>query len=484
MKYIFFVTTKYFFYLPAPVPCEQILDICILIDSSGSCRDRNPPDGSYDNWDLLRRFASDLIDRFSVGWDATRFGIVVFSDRVRLEIELDDYMDAESLKDHLMRISYMGRETNTPEAFRMTRQECFSEQRGDRPNVDNLAVIITDGLPYPDYRKDPAVREAQLLRATGTRMVAVGVTDVIDRQMLSQFSSAPQQEGVNYFTAPTFAALNEIGSIVAEGSCVTGKISYIFLRIYKCIIMYREIAKMSPFLLKYFAVDPCEEQIDMCLIIDSSGSIRDNNPSDGSFDNWSIMRQFAVDIIDYFTIGPDATRVGAIIFSDNVQMVFNMLQYRDAASVKNALRNLQFLGQETNTPDALLMARQQCFQESNGDRPNVQNLAIVISDGVPYPPRRRQPAIAQAEVLRSTGTKIVSVGITNRIDEMFLKDISSTPHVKDQDYFTSPSFIALNEISRSVAQGSCVPPTPRKNSLNILFMHRCNHCHYNYLVIT
>ena len=142
---------------------------------------------------------------------------------MRLEIELDDFFDAASLKDRLMRIDYMGKETNTPEAFRVAREDCLSEQRGARPNVDNLAVIITDGLPYPDFRKDPAVQEALILRATGTRMVAVGVTDVIDREMLRQFSSPPQQENLNFFTAPTFAALNEIGSIVAEGSCVTGK---------------------------------------------------------------------------------------------------------------------------------------------------------------------------------------------------------------------------------------------------------------------
>ena len=198
----------------------------------------------------------------------------------------------------------------------------------------------------------------------------------------------------------------------------------------------------------------------MCLIIDSSGSIRDNNPSDRSYDNWIIMRQFAVDIMDYFTIGPDATRVGAIIFSNNAQMVFNMMDYTDAVSVKNALRNLPFLGQETNTPEAILLARQQCFLERNGDRPSVQNLAIVISDGVPYPSNRRQPAISQAQVLRSEGTKVVSVGVTNLIDENFLRDLSSIPQQRDQDYFVSPSFVALNEISRGVAQGSCAPPTP------------------------
>ena len=41
----------------------------------------------------------------------------------------------------------------------------------------------------------------------------------------------------------------------------------------------------------------------------------------------------------------------------------------------------------------------QCFGGS-GDRPEVKNVAIVITDGVPYPPDRRQPAIDEAEKLR------------------------------------------------------------------------------------
>ena len=32
--------------------------------------------------------------------------------------------------------------------------------------------------------------------------------------------------------------------------------------------------------------------IDVCVVIDSSGSIRDNNPADGSFDNWELLLEF------------------------------------------------------------------------------------------------------------------------------------------------------------------------------------------------
>ena len=40
-----------------------------------------------------------------------------------------------------------------------------------------------------------------------------------------------------------------------------------------------------------------------------------------------------------------------------------------------------------------------CFRGS-GDRPEAKNVAIVITDGVPFPAVRYQPAIDEAEKLR------------------------------------------------------------------------------------
>ena len=49
----------------------------------------------------------------------------------------------------------------------------------------------------------------------------------------------------------------------------------------------------------------------------------------------------------------------------------------------------------------------QCFG-GTGDRPEAKNVAIVITDGVPYPPNRRQPAIDEAEKLRMESSKLIS----------------------------------------------------------------------------
>ena len=55
--------------------------------------------------------------------------------------------------------------------------------------------------------------------------------------------------------------------------------------------------------------------MDLVFVVDSSGSIRDANPSDDSYDNWSLILEYVFDVIDLMNIGYDQTRVGLIAYS-------------------------------------------------------------------------------------------------------------------------------------------------------------------------
>ena len=111
--------------------------------------------------------------------------------------------------------------------------------------------------------------------------------------------------------------------------------------------------------------------MDLCFIIDSSGSIRDNNPPGGTPDNWDLQLRFLSGLVDLFTIGPTATKVGAVVFSEQVNLVFTLDTFTDAQSIKDAILGLTYLGQTTNTPEGLKVTREQCFNQGNGDRPGV-----------------------------------------------------------------------------------------------------------------
>ena len=194
--------------------------------------------------------------------------------------------------------------------------------------------------------------------------------------------------------------------------------------------------------------------MDLCFIVDSSGSIRDNNPPGGQPDNWQLQLDFLARLVDIFTVGPDATRVGAVVFSEAVNLVFTLDTYADAQSVKNAIIGLDYLGQTTNTPEGLRVTRERCFNQASGDRPNVQNLAIFISDGVPFPPERRDPAIREAELLQEVAS-VIAIGVTSIIDQDLLRSISSAPQIEDQNYFVATNFTVLDEIRKAVGEGTC-----------------------------
>ena len=194
------------------------MDLCFIIDSSGSIRDNNPPGGQPDNWQLQLEFLSRLVDLFTIGPDATKVGAVIFSDQVRLAFSLDTYTNAQSIKDAIYSLPYFGQTTNTPEGLRVTREECFSQANGDRANVQNLAIFISDGVPHPENLRDPAIREAEALKRV-TSVIAIGVSNVIDRDLLRTISSAPQVENQNWFLAVDFSELDIIRRSVGEGTC-------------------------------------------------------------------------------------------------------------------------------------------------------------------------------------------------------------------------------------------------------------------------
>ena len=127
-------------------------------------------------------------------------------------------MDAQSIKTAILGLNYLGQTTNTPEGLKVTREQCFSQGNGDRLDVQNLVIFISDGVPFPAYRKDPAITEAEALKVVAT-VIAIGVTNVIDRDLLKMISSSPQQENQNWFVALDFSELDIIRRSVGEGTC-------------------------------------------------------------------------------------------------------------------------------------------------------------------------------------------------------------------------------------------------------------------------
>ena len=154
-----------------------------------------------------------------------------------------------------------------------------------------------------------------------------------------------------------------------------------------------------------------------------------------------------------FPIGPDDTRVAAIVFSDDVNFAFPLNEYGNLAELQGAISSLAYMGAATNTGEAFRVAGSRCFSDASGDRSDADNMVIIVTDGNPYPDDSRTPALAEARRLRDDGVEILAVGIMGMyrsLDEDFLRGISS-----GNSYLTVASFDQLETVREPLLDLAC-----------------------------
>ena len=106
------------------------------------------------------------------------------------------------------------------------------------------------------------------------------------------------------------------------------------------------------------------------LLIDSSGSVK----------NYYLReKQFVADIIN--RLPRSGTRVGAALFSNITFHLFDLNTHSSLDQTSSAVLNAPHLDVNTNITGALNYARTVLLTPLRGDRPGVQNLVILLTDG-------------------------------------------------------------------------------------------------------
>ncbi|XP_051283353.1 collagen alpha-1(XXVIII) chain isoform X1 [Dicentrarchus labrax] len=147
---------------------ERPMELVFVIDSSESV--------GPENYEIIKDFVNALVDRVTVGRNATRIGLVLYSLEVKLVFNLARYVTKQDIKQAIRNIPYMGEGTYTGTAIRKATQEAFYSSR---LGVSKVAIVITDG--QTDKREpvklDIAVREAH---AANIEMFALGIVNTSD----------------------------------------------------------------------------------------------------------------------------------------------------------------------------------------------------------------------------------------------------------------------------------------------------------------
>jgi len=109
--------------------------------------------------------------------------------------------------------------------------------------------------------------------------------------------------------------------------------------------------------------------------VDKSGSI-------GHF-NFSLMKSFLSHLVAELDIDSGITRVGLVPYSTHVATIeaFNLSEYSSVTSVQSAIASLSYSRGFTYTNKVLAYVRTKMLTPAAGDRSDVPNVVILITDG-------------------------------------------------------------------------------------------------------
>ena len=199
----------------------------------------------------------------------------------------------------------------------------------------------------------------------------------------------------------------------------------------------------------------CLLQADVCFVIDASGSICGSGLPGNVCNNWSLLLSFVSDIVAHFKVGKFQTRVGLVVFSGNASLMLPLNVFYDINELQQAISSTKHLGGPTNTAKALYVTRIQCFSKESGEREGIPNIAIVITDGLPNV--NEYDIFSEVSALRQAAT-VLAVGVTTDADKLLLMEISSPPQRENEQYFTSPNFSSLGDLTDALVSETCQIP--------------------------
>ena len=97
------------------------------------------------------------------------------------------------------------------------------------------------------------------------------------------------------------------------------------------------------------------------------------------------MKSFLSRLVGRLPIHSGNTRVGLVTYSTrwDIYTIFNLNDHSSVASVRSAISSLSFndWGGGTHTAAALAYVRETMLTPAAGDRSNVSNVVVVLTDG-------------------------------------------------------------------------------------------------------
>ncbi|KAM4568084.1 LOW QUALITY PROTEIN: collagen, type XXVIII, alpha 1b [Fundulus diaphanus] len=195
---------------------QKPLELVFVIDSSESVGPKN--------FELIKDFVNTLVDRTTVRWNATRVGVVLYSNINVVVVSLKQEATADEVKDFVRNMEYLGQGTYTGSGI----EKANLEFEAARPGVRKVAIIITDG--QTDQRDSVSLESAVTkAKANKVEMFVIGVVNESDpnlekfKEELNFIASDPDEE--HMFLIKDFDTFKELEKRILPCIFEVGKVA-------------------------------------------------------------------------------------------------------------------------------------------------------------------------------------------------------------------------------------------------------------------
>ncbi|XP_008275357.1 cochlin [Stegastes partitus] len=189
-------------------------------------------------------------------------------------------------------------------------------------------------------------------------------------------------------------------------------------------------------------------QMDIAMVIDSSNNIGQRR--------FNLQKNFVAKLAAMLRVGSTGPHVGLIQASDSPKTEFLLNNYTQPKELMFAIKELAYLGGDTNTGKAIMHTAESFFNQENGGRRGHPRVMMVLVDGWP------SDDLEQAAMLaRESGINVFLVSVAKpAAEELGMvrdKDFMKKAVCKDNGFFSYsiPSWFSTTKHVRPLTQRLC-----------------------------
>lgn len=179
------------------------------------------------------------------------------------------------------------------------------------------------------------------------------------------------------------------------------------------------------------------------------------------------VKQFVKDIVVNFNIGENKMRVGSVSFSSWIENNFYLNRHYTLANLLHAIDNIKRRKRTSFIDCAFDYLRTHSFTIANGDRAEIPNIVIIVTDGKPD---SEAQTLKAANALKDSGIIVFVVAVGRNIQTSDLTFLASDP--SSEFVYRIDNFDDFNKIKSKISKRICKGLYPNaKQNKQFIFIY-------------